>query len=66
MFDHCMYFNTAALARRLERQRSGGWPETEIEAHQTSMRAVYGSLPGPGYFVQVPGTFHLNFTDAPK
>ena len=28
------------------------------------MRAVFEALPGPGYFVQVRGIFHLNFTDA--
>jgi pimeloyl-ACP methyl ester carboxylesterase len=50
---------------RLERQRAGGWPEDEIEAHLTSMRAVYAGLSGPGYFVQVPGMFHSNFTDVP-
>jgi hypothetical protein len=51
---------------RLERQRAGGWPEAEIEAHQTTMRAVYESLPGAGYFVQVPGMFHSHFTDIPS
>ena len=60
-----MWITRDAKSMRLERQRSGGWPELEIEAHQTSMRAVYESLPRAGYFVQVPGTFHLNFTDAP-
>ena len=30
------------------------------------MRAVYQSLPGAGYFVQVPGMFHINFTDLPN
>lgn len=30
------------------------------------MRAVYGSLPGAGYFVRVPGMFHSNFTDLPN
>ena len=30
------------------------------------MRAVFESLPGDGYFVQVPGMFHLNFTDIPS
>ena len=50
---------------RLERERAGGWPEAEIEAHLTSMRAVYGSLTGAGYFVQVPGMFHSNFLDVP-
>jgi hypothetical protein len=51
---------------RLERQRAGGWPEAEIEAHQTSMRAVYEGLTGPGYFVKVPGMFHSNFLDIPN
>jgi hypothetical protein len=30
------------------------------------MRAVYQGLPGAGYFVRVPGTFHSNFTDIPN
>ncbi len=55
-----------AASMRLERQRSGGWSEADIEAHQTSMRAVYEALPGPGYFVRVPGAFHSNFTDVPN
>ena len=50
---------------RLERRRAGGWPEAEIQAHQTTMRSVYQSLPGAGYFVRVPGMFHSNFTDIP-
>ncbi len=61
-----MWITRDAASMRLERQRSGGWPETEIEAHQTSMRAVYEVSRGPGYFVSLPGTFHLNFTDAPN
>ena len=52
-----------AASMRLERQRAGGWPDAEIEAHQTSMRAVYEGLSGAGYFVRVPGMFHSNFTD---
>ena len=32
---------------------------------QTTMRAVFESLPGNGYFVQLPGMFHLNPTDVP-
>lgn len=58
-----MWITRDAASMRLERQTSGGWPVAEIEAHQTSMRAVYDSLSGPGYFVRVPGTFHSNFTD---
>jgi predicted dienelactone hydrolase len=60
-----MWITRDAGTMRLERQQAGGWPEDEIQAHLTSMRAVYNSLPGDGYFVQVPGIFHINFTDVP-
>ena len=59
-----MWITRDAVDMRLERQLAGGWPEAEIEAHQTSMRAAYEALPGPSYFVRVRRTFHLNFTDA--
>ncbi len=58
-----MWITRDAASMRLERQRAGGWPEAEIEGHQTSMRAVYAGLSGAGYFVRVPGMFHSNFTD---
>lgn len=58
-----MWITRDAASMRLERQRAGGWSDVEIEAHQTSMRAVYEGLSGAGYFVRVPGTFHSNFTD---
>jgi hypothetical protein len=61
-----MWITRDAETMRLERQRAGGWPEDEIIAHLTSMRAVFESLPGDGYFVQVPGIFHINFTDVPS
>ncbi len=54
-----------AETMRLERRRSGGWPEQEITDHQTTMRAAFEHLRGDGYFVQVPGMFHLNLTDVP-
>jgi predicted dienelactone hydrolase len=60
-----MWITRDAASMRLERQRSGGWPDAEIDAHQTSMRAVYEGLSGAGYFVRVPGMFHTNFTDVP-
>ena len=50
-----MWITRDAASRRLERQRAGGWPDAEIEAHQTTMRAVYEGLTGPGHFVRVPG-----------
>jgi predicted dienelactone hydrolase len=58
-----MWITRDAASMRLERERAGGWPEAEIEAHQSSMRAVYEGLAGAGYFVHVPGMFHSNFTD---
>ena len=61
-----MWITRDAASMRLERQQAGGWPEAEIEAHQTSMRTVYDGLSGDGYFVRVPGMFHLNFTDVPS
>lgn len=30
------------------------------------MRAVFEGFSGPGYFVQIPGMFHSNFTDVPN
>lgn len=58
-----MWITRDAASMRLERQRAGGWPEAQIQAHQTSMRAVFEGLTGDGYFVRVPGMFHSNFTD---
>ena len=61
-----MWITRDAASMRLERERAGGWSEVDIKAHQTSMRAVYASLPEAGYFVQVPGAFHSNFMDVPN
>ena len=59
----CMWITRPADTMRLERQKDEGWPEQAIEQTQTTMRAVYISLPGDGYFVQVPGMFHIDLTD---
>lgn len=59
----CMWITRPAETMRLERQKVGGWAEKDIEEHQATMRAVYNNLPGDGYFVQVPGMFHIDFTD---
>ena len=40
------------------------WADRDVMQHQT-MRAVFESSPGDGYFVQVPRMFHLNLTDVP-
>jgi hypothetical protein len=50
----------------LERSRSGGWPDHEIEETLTTQRNVFGeSPPGHGYYVEIPGMFHVNYTDTP-
>jgi predicted dienelactone hydrolase len=59
----CMWITRPADSMRLERQTAGGWAEKDIEQTQATMRAVYNGLPGDGYFVQVPGMFHIDFTD---
>ncbi len=61
-----MWITRDADTMRLERQRAGGWSEADIYEHQTTMRSVFGSLPEDGYFVQVPGMFHINLTDVPS
>ena len=65
LLQSTMWITRDAETMRLERRRSGGWPEAEISAHQTSMRTVFENLRGAGYFVQVPGMFHVNLTDIP-
>lgn len=61
-----MWMTRDANTMRLERQRSGGWTEAEIHQTLSTMQAVFAkSLPGDGYYVQIPGLFHVNFTDAP-
>jgi hypothetical protein len=44
---------------------AGGWPETDIHETLETMRVVYQQLRGDGYFIQVPGMFHLDMTEAP-
>jgi predicted dienelactone hydrolase len=61
-----MWITRDAETMRLERERAGGWPEAEIQAHLSTMRAVYQSLQGSGYFVQIPGMFHSNLMDIPN
>src|SRR5690606_35655408 len=61
-----MWITRPPETMRQERERAGGWPEEEIEAHHRTMRATFDSMRAPGHFVQVPGISHLDFTDAPS
>jgi hypothetical protein len=59
-----MFITRDADSMRLERRTAGGWSESDIRETLDTMRAVYERLPGDGYFVRVPGMFHLDMTDA--
>jgi pimeloyl-ACP methyl ester carboxylesterase len=60
-----MWITRDADTMRLERRRAGGWPEPSIEEHLTTMRAVFERLPDDGYYLQVPGMFHVDMNDVP-
>ena len=56
---------TMWITRDAKTMQLEGWPQMEIDEHQGTMRAAFESLRGNGYFVQVPGMFHVNLTDVP-
>jgi DNA-binding MarR family transcriptional regulator len=46
MFDHCLYFNTTALARRLEREWTEAFSTFELSPPQAFMLRVVLARPG--------------------
>ena len=46
MFDHCLYFNTTALARRLEQEWSDAFASFELTPPQAFMLRAVLSKPG--------------------
>lgn len=46
MFDHCLYFNTAALSRRLEREWAGAFAPFGLTAPQGFMLRAIIDRPG--------------------
>ena len=46
MFDHCLYFNTTALARRLEREWTEAFAVFELSPPQAFMLRVVLAKPG--------------------
>lgn len=46
MFDHCLYFNTTALARRLEREWTSAFAMFELSPSQAFMLRVILAKPG--------------------
>ncbi|HEY9593851.1 MAG TPA: carboxylic ester hydrolase [Spirochaetia bacterium] len=62
----CLWITRPASSMRLERQKSGGWAESDITDTLSTMRAVFDEhAPGGAYYLEAPGMFHVNFTDAP-
>lgn len=55
-----MWITRDAASMQLER-----WQQRDIDETQDEMRSVYSRLPGDGYLVLIPGTFHPNFSDFP-
>jgi len=60
-----LWITRDAATMRLEREKAGGWTEKDIEQHQRTMRQAYLGLRNRGYYLQIPGIFHLNFIDTP-
>ncbi len=60
-----MFMSRPATDMRLERERAGGWSEADIALTIDSMKATYNKLQGNGYYLDIAGMFHLNFTDIP-
>ena len=54
----------AEEAMRTERERSGGWRESDIQEHISTMENLCKNTP-ESEFVQIPNIFHVDFTDAP-
>jgi hypothetical protein len=56
-----LWITRDAATMRLEK-----WTESDIDQALNTMRTTFAkSGPRDGYYVQVPGMFHVNFTDAP-
>ncbi|MEP6918485.1 MAG: carboxylic ester hydrolase [Acidobacteriota bacterium] len=55
---------TMGITRDAVTMQLEGWSKQDIDETLTTMRAVFESLPGDGYFLRVPGMFHQDFADA--
>ena len=60
-----MIMTRDAETMRIERKKSGGWTENDIQQHLFTMTNTFERLPADGYFVQIPGMFHVDFLDVP-
>jgi predicted dienelactone hydrolase len=53
------------ITRDATTMRAEGWTGHVIALHRDTMRAAYQGARSNAYFVEIPGAFHLNFTDLP-
>ena len=60
-----MIMTRDAETMRIERKKFGGWTEKDIQQHLYTMTNTFEKLPTDGYFVQIPGIFHVEFLDVP-
>ncbi len=60
-----MIMTRDAETMRIERKKSGGWTEKDIQQHLYTMTNTFEKLATDGYFVQIPGMFHVDFLDVP-
>jgi hypothetical protein len=67
LWQPSMWLTRDADSMLLERRRSGGWSDRDIDETLTTQRKVFTeSPPGHDYYLEIPGMFHVNFTDAPS
>ena len=59
-----MVITRPAEAMRTERERSGGWTESDIQEHLSTMENLCKNT-AESEFIQIPDIFHVDFTDAP-
>ena len=60
-----MIITRDAETMRIEREKFGGWSEKDIQQHLYTMTNTFERLTSDGYFVQIPGMFHVEFLDVP-
>ncbi|GJH40597.1 carboxylic ester hydrolase [Capnocytophaga sp. HP1101] len=59
-----MVITRPAEAMRTEREHSGGWTESDIEQHLSTMKSLCKNT-HDSEFVEISNIFHIDFTDAP-
>lgn len=56
---------TMWFTRDADSMRQEGWPEWEVDLHQSTDRQAFDGVRSDGYLVKLPGMFHVNYTDFP-